>query len=189
MPAGAPPVIVDIGSLTIRNDEFRAVLEAFPNGEGVHRGKRREYTLRHAETADGERYTLAILKQIEQGNGEVQDAARDLLDDLESTMLLVVGIAAGRPSDDITLGDVVIATRVNDYTVEARKAREKTTYNVSGGPIAKELQARVANLVVREKDLGRWTSKPPDRPKVSWSRKGQLLSASHSPIPVHQRSQ
>ncbi|AUX31273.1 uncharacterized protein SOCE836_034020 [Sorangium cellulosum] len=173
MPEATPPV-TDIGILTIRNDEFRAVLDAFPQGAGVHRGKRREYTIRRAKTAEGERYTLAILKQIEQGNGEAQEAARDLLDDLEPTMLLVVGIAAGLPSDDITLGDVVIATRVNDYTVEARKARQQTTYNVSGGPIAKELQARVANLVGREKDLGRWTSKLPDRPSVSWSRKGQL---------------
>lgn len=173
MPADAPPVI-DIGILTIRDDEFRAVLDAFPKKAGVHRGKRREYTLRYAETADNQRYTLAILKQIEQGNGEAQDAARDLLDDLEPTMLLVVGIAAGLPSDDITLGDVVIATRVNDYTVEARKARETTTYSVSGGPIAKELQARIANLVGREKDLGRWTSKLPRRPEVSWTLNGQL---------------
>lgn len=177
MPPPAPP-LVDIGILTIRDDEFQAVLKAFPKGPskgaGVHRGQRREYTLRYAETANGERYTLAILRQIEQGNGEAQDAARDLLDDLEPTMLLVVGIAAGLPSDDITLGDVVIATRVNDYTVEALKAREKTTYNVSGGPIAKELQARVANLGGREKDLGRWTSKLPVRPEVSWTHPGQL---------------
>ncbi len=170
----AAPPSIDIGILTIRNDEFRALLDVFPKSAGVHRGSRREYTLRYADTADGGRYTLAVLRQIEQGNGEAQDAARDLLDDLDPTMLLVVGIAAGLPSDDITLGDVVIATRVNDYTVEARKAREKTTYNVSGGPVAKELQARVANLAGRERDLGRWTSRLPSRPKVSWSKESQL---------------
>ncbi len=159
-----PAPVIDIGILTIREDEFRAVLDAFPKGAGVYRGRGREYTLRSAETRDGERYQLAILRQVEQGNGEAQDAARDLIDDVQPTMLLVVGIAAGLPSDDITLGDVVIATRVNDYTVEARKARERTTYNISGGPVAKELQAKVANLGGRERDLGRWTAKLPEKP-------------------------
>jgi nucleoside phosphorylase len=172
MPQPASPTI-DIGILTIKDEEFRAVLEAFPKKAGVHRGKR-EYTLRHADTADGASYTVAILRQIEQGNGEAQDAARDLLDDFDPALLLVVGIAGALPSDDITLGDVVISMRVNDYTVEARKARTKPTYSMAGGPIAKELQARVANLAGREQELGRWTAKLPPRPGVSWNRSGAL---------------
>lgn len=172
MPQPGPPTI-DIGILTIKDEEFRAVLEAFPKKAGVHRGKR-EYTLRHAETADGAKYTVAILRQIEQGNGEAQDAARDLLDDFDPALLLVVGIAGGLPSDDITLGDVVISMRVNDYNVEARKARAKPTYSMAGGPIAKDLQARVANLAGREHELGRWTAKLPSRPGVSWNRSGAL---------------
>ncbi len=139
----------------------------------MYRG-RREYTLRYAETADGARYTIAVLRQIEQGNGEAQDAARDLLDDLDPSLLLVVGIAGGLPSDDITLGDVVISTRVNDYNVQARKARSKPTYSLSGGPIAKELQARVANLAGRDEDLGRWAAKLPARPQVRWNREDSL---------------
>ena len=49
----------------------------------------------------GARYRLAVLRQIEQGNGEAQEAARDLIDDLQPSMLLVVGIAGGLPLDDI----------------------------------------------------------------------------------------
>ncbi len=149
------------------------MLDAFPSSAGVHRG-RREYTLRYAKTAEGSRYTVAILRQVEQGNGEAQDAARDLLDDLDPSLLVVVGIAGGLPSDDITLGDVVIATRVNDYSVEARKTRTKPSYSLSGGPIAKELQGRVANLAGRERELGKWTAKLPQRPRVSWSRADAL---------------
>ncbi|HVV51103.1 MAG TPA: hypothetical protein VHO06_15650 [Polyangia bacterium] len=170
-PATPPPV--DIGILTIKDEEFRAVLEVLPKKAGVFRG-RREYTLRYADTADGARYTVAIVRQIEQGNGEAQEAARDLLDDLNPSLLLVVGIAGGLPSEDITLGDVVISTRVNDYNVEARKARSKPTYSLSGGPIARELQGRVANLAGREADLGRWTAKLPTRPSVRWNREGSL---------------
>lgn len=172
MPSVTPPPI-DIGILTIKDEEFGAVLDAFPKRAGVHQG-RREYTLRFAETSDGGRYTIAILRQIEQGNGEAQDAARDLLDDLDPALLLVVGIAGGLPSDDITLGDVVISTRVNDYNVEARKARARPTYSLSGGPVAKKLQARIANLAGREQDLGRWTAKLPTRPSVIWNRTGYL---------------
>jgi nucleoside phosphorylase len=63
----------------------------------------------------------------------------------------VVGIAGGLPSDDISLGDVVLSTRVLDFSVEARKFQEDTTYNVGGGPIAKSIAAGVANLSARDR--------------------------------------
>lgn len=164
---------VDIGVLTIRDDEFRAVIAAFPDKIGVYRAQR-EYTLRYADAGEGARYTVALLRQIEQGNGEAQEAARDLIDDLSPSLLLVVGIAGGLPSDDFTLGDVILSTRVNDYSVEARKAREQPTYNLSGGPIAKVIAAGLANLAARETELGPWTEALPERPKVTWNRQGQL---------------
>jgi hypothetical protein len=42
----------EIGILTIRNDEFRAVLHAFPSKVGVIK-KKREYALRNAEAGTG----------------------------------------------------------------------------------------------------------------------------------------
>ena len=129
--------IIDVGILTIREDEFRAVLNAFPDDHGIYRGRHREYTLRTADAGSGARYRLAVLRQIEQGNGEAQEAARDLIDDLQPSLLLVVGIAGGLPSDDLSLGDVVLSTRVLDFSVEARKFQEGATYNVGGGPDCK----------------------------------------------------
>src|ERR1700733_6004394 len=152
------PPIVDIGILTIRDDEFRAVLSVFPDDHHIYKGRHREYTLRTADAGQGARYRLAILRQIEQGNGEAQEAARDLIDDLQPSLLLVVGIAGGLPSDDISLGDVVLSTRVHDFSVEARKFREDTSYNVGGGPIDKALAAGIANLAARELELGEWWS-------------------------------
>lgn len=92
---------VDIGILTIRDDEFRAVLKAFPLSPTIYRGRHREYALRVAEAGDGQQYNVAVLRQVEQGNGEAQEAARDLIDDLQPSFLLIVGIAGGLPSDDI----------------------------------------------------------------------------------------
>src|SRR5580700_10891979 len=75
------PPIVDIGILTIRDDEFRAVLKAFADEHGIYKGRHREYTLRTTDAGHRARYRLAILRQIEQGNGEAQEAARDLSDE------------------------------------------------------------------------------------------------------------
>jgi nucleoside phosphorylase len=170
---GAAPTI-DIGILTIRDDEFRALLTVFPEGADTYHGRTREYAIRKANAGDGAQYTIGLLRQIEQGNGEAQEAARDLLEDLEPSLLLVVGIAGGLPSDDVTLGDVILSTRVNDYSVEARKARSKPTYNLSGGPIDKSLAAAVSNLPARERELGDWTKDLPPRPPVKWQGTGLL---------------
>jgi nucleoside phosphorylase len=161
--------LVDIGILTIRDDEFRAVLAALPDNHGIYKGRYREYTLRTADAGEGARYRIAILRQTEQGNGEAQEAARDLIDDLQPSLLLVVGIAGGLPSDDISLGDIVLSTRIHDFSLEARKFQEATTYNVGGGPIAKSIASGVANLGARESELGDWWSDLPPKPPVTFS--------------------
>jgi hypothetical protein len=159
--------IIDIGILTIREDEFRAVLKSFSDDHGIYKGRHREYTLRTADAGHGARYRLAILRQIEQGNGGAQEAARDLFDDVQPSLFLVVGIAGGLPSDDVSLGDIVVSTRILDFSIEARKFQETTTYNVGGGPIAKSITAGVANLGARELELGEWWADLPSKPEVS----------------------
>jgi len=149
------------------------VLDAFPVKLGVQKG-RRDYTLRLAEAGDGKDYTVGILRLIEQGTGEAQNAARDLIDDLSPSLIIVVGIAGGLPSDDYTLGDVVVSTRVNDYCVEARKTRSDATYNLSGGPVGKKIAAFVANLSARQAELGNWGAELPRKPKVQWKQQGRL---------------
>jgi nucleoside phosphorylase len=159
--------IVDIGILTIRDDEFRSLLKVFAENHLIYRSRHREYTLRTADAGQGAHYRLAILRQVEQGNGEAQEAARDLIDDLQPALLLVVGIAGGLPSDDISLGDVVLSTRVHDFSIEARKFQDMTTYNVGGGPIAREISAGIANLSARDAELGDWWTDLPPKPTVN----------------------
>ena len=174
VPAANPSPNVDIGIVTTRDDEFRAVLAVFPDKLGNLQGARRPYTLRQADVGDGARYRIAVLRLTEQGQGEAQDAVRDLIEDLAPRLVLVVGIAGGRPSDDVKLGDVVVSTRIHDFTIEAREAGQATTYDVTGGPIDKVLAALVANLAAREDELGDWTTALPPQPTVSWTKKGQL---------------
>jgi nucleoside phosphorylase len=160
--------LVDVGILTIRDDEFVAVLEAFPDESRIHKSRHREYALRTTDAGDGRRYRLAILRQLEQGNGEAQEAARDLFDDMQPSLILVVGIAGGLPSDDVTLGDVVLSTRIHDFSLEARRFEEATAYNVGGGPIDRTIAAGIANLSARVADIGDWTAGLPVKPAVSF---------------------
>jgi hypothetical protein len=61
----------------------------------------------------------------------------------------------------------VLSTRVLDFSIEARKFQEGTTYNVGGGPIAKSIASGVANLGAREVELGDWWAELPSKPDVS----------------------
>jgi len=165
---------VDIGILTIRDDEFLAVLDVFPREAGIAEGKNRKYALRHADIGNGQQYTLAVLRLVEQGNGEAQAAVRDLIEDLAPRLVLLVGIAGGLPSDDVKLGDVVLSTRIQDFTVEARKHGKKPEYAIKGGPVVQSLAADVAILAARRSELGNWTADLPSQPEVAWTQKGQL---------------
>lgn len=165
---------VDIGILTIRDDEFHAVLSVLPNRAGVFTGSKREYTLRQADAGNGEQYMVAVLRQAEQGGGETLDAARDLIDDLAPKLVLVVGIAGALPSDDVKLGDVVLSTSLHEFTLDASKTGQDTTYAAPAGRLNKALAAVVADLAFKKDDLGDWTSDLPPQPSVSWTRRGQL---------------
>jgi nucleoside phosphorylase len=176
-PGGTPGLApkVDVGILTIREDEFRAVLDVFPMTAGIieGKGKMRKYALRHADIGGDQHYTIAVLRLTEKGLGEAQDAARDLIDDLAPRLVLVVGIAGGLPSDDVKLGDVVLSTRIQDFSVEERKYGKETTYAVAGGPVIKSLAADVAILAARD-ELRDWATALGPQPRVTWSRAEQL---------------
>src|SRR5262245_43003472 len=85
---------VDFGIITIREDEFEAVLERFPERLGITSG-RRLYNLRQLAIGNHDAYTVAIVRCATQGNAEAQQVANALLDELAPRWLLVVGIAGG----------------------------------------------------------------------------------------------
>lgn len=152
--AGVKPR-VDVGIITIREDEFRAVLEAFPTAINTVRG-RRIYELRSLERDDGRPYVIAVVRAAEQGNTAAQAVANDLLNELAPRWLLVVGIAGGRPADELALGDVVVSTRIVDYTVGAALPGGVSEVAHGGGPLSPEAERVVANLPARDRELGAW---------------------------------
>src|SRR5262249_60760982 len=107
---------------------------------------RRVYIFHRLDLPGGGAYLVAVLKCIEQGNAEALDAARDVFEELEPRWLLVVGIAGGVPSDELTLGDVVVSTRIVDYSVEVVLSDKAPEFALMGGPVAKEAAVVLADL-------------------------------------------
>jgi tetratricopeptide (TPR) repeat protein/nucleoside phosphorylase len=147
---------VDFGIITIREDEFAAVLARFPPISRVT--GRRQYNLHRVPLTGGGSYLVAVVRCIEQGNLEAQSVANDLIEDLHPHWLLVVGIAGAAPADELSLGDVIVPVRIHDFNVEALLQDGTSEYALGGGPIDKSAATHVANLLALGPELGSWNS-------------------------------
>ena len=149
---------VDFGILTIREDENTAVLRRFD--KVVTDEQQRRYRIRRLALPGGGAYTLAVLRCLEQGTTDAQAAAHALLEDLAPRFLLVVGIAGGVPSHEFSLGDVVVSSRIVDFSVEAVIRDKDREYALGGGPLhpgAAKLVADVSAMVA-DGELDGWNS-------------------------------
>ncbi|MBG1261364.1 GUN4 domain-containing protein [Nostoc commune] len=146
---------VDFAIITILEDEFKAVLARFPGKETV-KGKR-FYNIRYVEYSESEDYLVVVTRSTEQGTNEAQNLARDIIEDLNPHWLLLVGIAGGVPEDEFTLGDVVVATRLNDFSVSAAIESNKDEFSSRGGPMHPEIRIFLANLPAWEQELQGWS--------------------------------
>jgi len=145
---------IDFGIVTMREDEFRAVLKRFPPAGEPVRG-RRDYNFCRVETA-GIEYRVVVARTLTQGNIEAANIAHDLLKDFRLKCLLLVGIAGGRPAPELTLGDVVVGTHVQDYTVHSVDNNGEPTFQVYGGAVTKRINSFIVNLPARP--MGAWNS-------------------------------
>jgi nucleoside phosphorylase len=156
-----------VGILTVREEEFRAVLARFPEGR-LHQGNRL-YTLAEVQCRAGPSpVTVAMFRIPQQGNGPAQDATRDLIEDLQPDVIILVGIGGALPAAEYTLGDVIVATSILDLRVRAvlEGGIERA---VSGGPVHKGVATVLAHLPALETHLGSWsldTSVGAQRPHI-----------------------
>src|SRR5262249_5028061 len=132
---------------------------------------RRRYRIRRLPLGADESYTIATLRCVEQGNIEALNTARDLLEDLDPRFLLVVGIAGGVPSYEFTLGDVIVSTRIADFSVEAVLKDHGREYALGGGPLHPNAANLAADIraMVRDGELVGWNARDAidmDRPPV-----------------------
>jgi len=139
---------VDVTIITIRDDEYLAVLQGFSDRHAV-RGRNIDEV-----TSVGTRAgvaTVAVYRCPSQANSVAQTLATNLLDGLARRSLLAIGIAAGVPSTQYTLGDVIFGMRVVDLSVTPALEGRQPEYNADGWDMLEErLQGGVVLRLIRK---------------------------------------
>jgi nucleoside phosphorylase len=160
----------DFGIITIREDEFEAVLNRFPV-ESTVVGRQR-YAISRLRTVSEDEYTIACVRCLEQGTNQAQEVARTLIDELDPQWILVVGIAGSLPDHEYTLGDVLLASRIHDFSVSAiienSDGGVRHEFADMGGPMHPDIQSLLAYLPALPLD-GWWNNVRALRPKVNFS--------------------
>jgi nucleoside phosphorylase len=97
---------------------------------------------------------------VDQGNADAQAAAHAMLEDLAPRFVLVVGIAGGVPSHEFSLGDVVVSSRIVDFSVEAVIRDKEREYALGGGPLHPDAAALAADVsaMVTDGEFDGWNS-------------------------------
>ena len=144
---------VDFAIITILDEEYYALDQHF-KPRPQHYASGRTYGICQVQSLEGKDYTVAIRRCSEQGPNVAQHLAQDMIRDLSPSLLLVVGIAGAVPSPAFTLGDVIISSRIHDFSINAYKTNE-IQWDVQGGihPYISEI---TANLPMYKSRLQGW---------------------------------
>ena len=136
---------IDFAVIAIRHDEYAAVIRRFPHTSAVI-GGRQGYRYCRAVRRDGKSVRIAFIRSSSQGHSPAQVAASKAIADLDPKWLVLVGIAGGVPSNEFSLGDVLLADSFLDFSVTAAKQDKVPELRTRGGPIHRDLEPILADL-------------------------------------------
>lgn len=147
---------IAIGIVTIKEEEYAAVLDKLKPGE-TRKGANRDYDVATIDTPNGPR-RVAVTRSLHQGNGYAQSTVTELLADLKPGFVLVVGIAGGVPAKDFCLGDVVVSDYIQDLTIEDTGATQADRrFNAMGGPLHPSAARIVERMLGVERGAPEWS--------------------------------
>lgn len=149
---------IDVGIITIRDDEFEAMFDRFPKRRHV-KGTGSDYQYSKVRTKANEDLRVVVARSPEQGQGSAQALASSMINDLGPRWIFVVGIAGGFPAAEYTLGDVLLSQRMHDFAVTAAIESKPPQFQDMGGPMALEVEKLVTGLRGLKTQLGEWSSK------------------------------
>lgn len=179
---------VDFGIITIRDDEFKAIQLLVRNIDlrraaksPSHIPNRAIYTI--GVIGDEDAPIRIGLVQVGGKGGRIAAShyARDLIEDLQPKLLLVVGICGLLPDHEVTLGDVVLASRVYDFSIGAfvhvngGSARHSTD---TGGPVHPALRPFLDNLRSFEDAIHKASTKVGDAPHIQMNDQNFVANSS-----------
>ena len=146
---------IDFTIITIREDEFEAVLGRFSPRRPVI-GGRQVYEYCRFPRPDGRTVDVAVVRAFDQGQSVAQSVARDAIDDLAPRWLILAGIAGGIPDNEFSLGDVLLAGRLHDFSVTAAIEDEHPQFRPGGGPVHPAVERLLAYMPAYRDRLGDW---------------------------------
>lgn len=145
----------DVAVITIREDEFKAMLERLPGyQQSSHFWK--DYQCADISTINGTRLRVAVGRILDQGSLSAQALATAMILELKPKWILLVGIAGAIPAADYSLGDVLLSQRVHDFTVSAKASGKHATFQDHGGPLHQDVEDLLTQLPANLHLLGEW---------------------------------
>ncbi|MCA9550411.1 MAG: hypothetical protein KC933_10275 [Myxococcales bacterium] len=148
------PGPIDFAIITIKEEEFDAVLRRFPPDAQL--SGLWEYNISHVQTKAGLPYRVATVRCLKQATNEAQSVTGYIIEDLDPKWILLVGIAGAIPAAEYTLGDVVVSTRIYDLNVGAHVPGQEQHYAITADSIHEDVAPVVANLRAHARDFGGW---------------------------------
>src|SRR6266850_1124318 len=147
---------VDVGIITIKEEEFEAMLDRFPSHQHVE-GSGSDYEYATVKVNGGGNLRVAVARSPDQGQGSAQAVTSSMITDLAPRWIFVVGIAGAFPASEYSLGDVLLSQRMHDFAVSAATEGKRPTFQDMGGPMALEVEKLVVGLKGRRAQLGKWS--------------------------------
>jgi nucleoside phosphorylase len=145
-----------VGIITMREDEFEAVLHYFGDRRRAV-GDNRYYEHVRVHTKKGE-IGVAIARSPEQGQGPANAVAADMISDFSPRWILLVGIAGAMPDSEYALGDVILASRVHDFAVAAALEGGVVEHQQQGGAVHKDVEKLLTHLPALKAEIGDWST-------------------------------
>ncbi len=143
---------VHVGIITVRQDEFMAIVQRLDSPSTVEGRNLYEYSI-------VEEKGVVVCRCSEQGNLNAQSIASNLLLDFSPPWLILVGIGGGFPDNEYTLGDVLIANRLHDFSVTAAVEGRNLELDIRGGPMHPDVDKLIAHIPVLQSKFGSWNTK------------------------------
>ncbi len=163
---------VDIGIITIKQEEFTAVIQKL--GEWIEIEKSKHiYFYQSIKTSKGHYLGVAVVRCLEPGNLNAYSVAGDMIIDFAPKWLLLVGIAGGVPAFEYSLGDVLLCTKLYDFSVCCSLEDKPPEFAIASVPVEQSVKKFLEALPVYTEsleDLG-WNSEQSldlPKPDVNW---------------------
>jgi nucleoside phosphorylase len=125
---------IDVAIITIKAEEYSAVTNRLgewkPKDCPLH-----NYICQSIIAKNGKQYNVAVGRSLVQGTKNAQSLAEDMIHELNPLWLFLVGIAGGVPAMEYSLGDVMLCTKLHDFSIWCIEENAPSKPSPSGGPV------------------------------------------------------